>query len=502
MHNMGTSGAESEDTTKPPQKQKTYKNKTNPNERIEELEARNKALESSLTTAEEEKYNIQRNIEIKDNIIKDMGADIIKKNDKINALENKLQQTTHKLTETTKQLDRARDNKNKKDILILADSNRTKTIAHIEKKRPQWRIDAPERIFTTNHLIKYVEDNPIPKHITTLIMMGTNDIRVNNTKEAITNIQKLQKHTTNNTIISTIPPMNIDSGNEDTNEEIIEGRIQLNKEITKTYPTTVKTTSLNKSMRTNPHEILRDDGFHLNDKGVEQLAEEWIRTIEEPHTTNTNTQTTETMTINKDIAAHIIGKDGRNLKTMKEKHQITITTANDNHNNLTITITGNKDHTKEAIQDIKRTIETQHDNIQALEEKQQKYANKICRDYKQTGRCNWGTKCWFAHKSQDDDNDHTEKRRERSQQREPGQDKRRREQSREGRWATERRERESRERRRSPDKRTYNRDRTTTPDRNKSRYTRTQTPDREQRTHRSKTRNQGRDHRRSPSWHH
>ena len=68
------------------------------------------------------------------------------------------------------------------------------------------------------------------------------------------------------------------------------------------------------------------------------------------------------MTINKDIAAHIIGKDGRNLKTMKEKHQITITAANDNHSNLTITITGNKDHTKEAIKDIKRTIETQHDN--------------------------------------------------------------------------------------------------------------------------------------------
>ena len=41
-------------------------------------------------------------------------------------------------------------------------------------------------------------------------------------------------------------------------------------------------------MRTNPHEILRDDGFHLNDKGAEQLAKEWIRTIEEAHTTNTN----------------------------------------------------------------------------------------------------------------------------------------------------------------------------------------------------------------------
>ena len=74
----------------------------------------------------------------------------------------------------------------------------------------------------------------------TLIMMGTNDIRVNNNKEGITNIQKLQQHTTNNAIISTIPPMNIDSRNEDTNEEIIEGRIQLNKEITETYPTTVK----------------------------------------------------------------------------------------------------------------------------------------------------------------------------------------------------------------------------------------------------------------------
>ena len=148
MHNMGTSGAESEDT-KPPEKQKAYKNKTNPNERVEELEARNKALESNLETVEEEKYNLQLNIEIKD-----MGTDIIIKNDKINTLDEKLQQTIDKLTETTKQLDRGRENKNKKDILILADRYR--------EKIPQRKIDAPERIFTTKHLIKYVEDNPIP----------------------------------------------------------------------------------------------------------------------------------------------------------------------------------------------------------------------------------------------------------------------------------------------------------------------------------------------------
>ena len=71
---------------------------------------------------EEEKYNLQLNTEIKENIIKDMGTDIIIKRNKINALEDKLQRTIDKLTETTNQLDRERDNKNKKAILILADS--------------------------------------------------------------------------------------------------------------------------------------------------------------------------------------------------------------------------------------------------------------------------------------------------------------------------------------------------------------------------------------------
>ena len=97
---MGTSGAESEDTKPPENKnqKKTYKNKTNPNEWLEELEARNKALGSNLITVEEEKYNLQLNILIKENIIKDMGTDIIIKHNKINALEDKLQRTIDKLT--------------------------------------------------------------------------------------------------------------------------------------------------------------------------------------------------------------------------------------------------------------------------------------------------------------------------------------------------------------------------------------------------------------------
>ena len=56
--------------------------------------------------------------------------------------------------------------------------------------------------------------------------------------------QKSKKYTNNSTIISNIPPTNIDVGNEETNDEIIQDRINYNKKINNTFTRTAKTIEL------------------------------------------------------------------------------------------------------------------------------------------------------------------------------------------------------------------------------------------------------------------
>ena len=219
---------------------------------------------------------LKNNIDIKDNVIKDMEKAIIDKSNKLKEIENTLKEQTETLQTLTKEKDQ--------QILILADSNREPIITEMKKMRPQWKIKAPNTIFTTDHLVQHHEEHPLPNNTTNIIMMGTNDIRKNRGTDAINNIPKIKNHTNNHTIISNIPPTNIDVGNEETNDEIIQDRINYNKKINNTFTRTAKTTELNKGMRTHPTSILKRDGIHLTDNGARLIATTWIRTIEEPTT--------------------------------------------------------------------------------------------------------------------------------------------------------------------------------------------------------------------------
>ena len=189
-------------------------------------------------------------------------------------------------------------------------------------------------------------------------MMGTNDIRKNRGTDAINNIPKIKKYTNNHTIIPNIPPTNIDVGNEETNDEIIQDRINYNKKINNTFTRTAKTTELNKAMRTDPTSILKRDGIHLTDNEARLIATTWIRTIEEPTTEDTQAEQ-DRKTIEEEQARHIVGKEGRNLKTLKDKYDINMTTNNNNNNNLIITAKGRPNNKQKAFSEIRSTINTQ-----------------------------------------------------------------------------------------------------------------------------------------------
>ena len=254
-----------------------------------------------------------------------------------------------------------------------------------------------QQIFTTRQLVKHLDETQLSHNTTNIIMIGTNDIRLNNAKDAIDNIKKIKNNIPPNTIIANIPPLNIDCGDEEMNEEVTEGRIRYNKEINATYQTTIKTNSLNKYMRENPTTILNKDGFHLNEEGAYQLAQEWINIIENPTHNTPKEETTDTITIERHIAPHVVGREGKHLKALKDKYHVKLSTSNDTHENLIITISGARSDIKQAKQEITKTTETQKENERELQDQQKKHTGKICRDYKRTGQCHRGRKCWFSH---------------------------------------------------------------------------------------------------------
>ena len=265
--------------------------------------------------------------------------------------------------------------------------------------RPKWNVEAPSTIYTTDHLVRHLEQHPLPTNTTNIIMMGTNDIRKNMNSEAIKNIPKIQKHINEATIVSNIPT-NIDLGNEEVNEENIEARITYNKHINNTFKRTIKTIELNKAMRTDPSTILKSDGFpphSQRSKTPRDSMDKSSRGANRKHTkaTRQNHHRCKIRT-----PYNLVGKEGKNLKTLKDKHNITITTSNDTNNNLMLTATGNPNNIQKAFTEIRTTIEIQQESDKELENKKSKYNGKQCRDFKSTGYCARGRSCWFSHEQE------------------------------------------------------------------------------------------------------
>ena len=117
------------------------------------------------------------------------------KNTQIKHLEHQITKKEKTIQEQAERIIR-HNTDNTKKIHIIADSNRTLTIDAIRKERPEWTITAPDKIFTTRQLVKHLDETPLSHNTTNIIMIGTNDIRLNNANDAIDNIKKIKKQHT------------------------------------------------------------------------------------------------------------------------------------------------------------------------------------------------------------------------------------------------------------------------------------------------------------------
>ena len=103
------------------------------------------------------------------------------------------------------------------------------------------QIDGITDVFTTTDLLESTKNKKLPKADLTVIMIGTNDIRLGMTATAIRNVSKLEEAMkTRNTLMAHIPPMEMGNQGSDHCEETKIDRGIFNHTITDKFHQYVK----------------------------------------------------------------------------------------------------------------------------------------------------------------------------------------------------------------------------------------------------------------------
>ena len=108
--------------------------------------------------------------------------------------------------------------KTQKKLTFIMDSNRKEITPTLKDKYRNTEIVNHQDIFTLQHLRDRIETDrhftePNNDNNTTIVALGTNDIKKPNYTKTIENIQEIAKHTNpERTIFVNIPPNNIDTG--------------------------------------------------------------------------------------------------------------------------------------------------------------------------------------------------------------------------------------------------------------------------------------------------
>ena len=107
---------------------------------------------------------------------------------------------TEELKEEIKEL------KAPKKMHIIMDSNREPIFRSLKEKLPDYAISKCDNIYTTDKLVQQMKTYKPEKKSTTVIMMGTNDLRAREYDKCINNFQELAKMTPPDTLVVQILP--------------------------------------------------------------------------------------------------------------------------------------------------------------------------------------------------------------------------------------------------------------------------------------------------------
>ena len=83
----------------------------------------------------------------------------------------------------------------------MMDSNREPIFRILKEKLPEYTISKCDNVYTTEKLVQQMKEYKPEKKTTTVIMMGTNDLRAREYDKCINNLQELSKMMPPNTLV-------------------------------------------------------------------------------------------------------------------------------------------------------------------------------------------------------------------------------------------------------------------------------------------------------------
>ena len=159
-----------------------------------------------------------------------------------------------------------------KKMHIIIDSNREPIFRSLKEKLPDYAISKCDNIYTTDKLVQQMKTYKPEKKTTTVIMMGTNDLRAREYDKCINNFQELAKMTPPDTLVVQIPPQHHETDGFEKERSDMNRKLA-NQVITKRFNAiTIPPTA-------DEHKLLVGDGIHLSKLGANIIAEQIVRKI-------------------------------------------------------------------------------------------------------------------------------------------------------------------------------------------------------------------------------
>ena len=162
------------------------------------------------------------------------------------------------------------DLKAPKKLHLIMDSNRELIFRSLKEKLPNYCISKCENVFTTDMLVRHMKNYKPEKNTTTVIMMGTNDIKAREYDKCIRNLQELSKQTPQNTLVMQIPPQ-LHEKDEFEKERATLNRKPANRVITNHFEGIPLPHTLD------DHKLLSTDGIHISRYGADAIAEQIVK---------------------------------------------------------------------------------------------------------------------------------------------------------------------------------------------------------------------------------
>ena len=295
----------------------------------------------------------------------------------------------------------------KQNYLLVGDSNSREIYPHLENRHDNW--DQLKDIFTIKELELRVRRDEIPTGYDAIILsQGTNDIRYDEdgyrmAKKMITTAQELSdKMPEVEIIVMDLPPLDDLSKNREVN--LYNFTLATNKESIKIVEISaaMKEEEERKKEMKEEMKILREDGFHLTPEAGKIAANRLKEKIQGKKSSSATpreketekNETAETWYIPKKAGSAVIGRNGKTIREIQEKHRVSVhlDDAPINKDVQKITVKGEQQDVHRARSEIVEIVDNHGGTGQTA-----KARSKVECWYFQKGQCRNGSRCGYAH---------------------------------------------------------------------------------------------------------